>query len=336
MSGALPDVAWVDGVTLAEAEVPLSWPTVDVASVERQQPDASLLVRGDDGLLRARASLWWSRIPRLEGARLGVIGHYGASDDVAAAAVIDAACERLRAEGCTLAAGPMDGTTWERYRFTTTVGGDPPFPFEPRQPASWPVQWQRAGFAPWHTYRSVVKSIGGRADPRIRERERTLAAAGVTIRAFEPARATEAIEAIHRVSVAAFAKAPLFVPISREQLVAEYAPFVDKITPGLVHLAYANEAPIGFVFAIPDWLEAARTHHAPSALILKTLAVLPGAEWRGLGRVLYARACEGAAARGATRTIHALIHDSNHASLDYGGIDARVIRRYALYARPIG
>src|SRR5687767_13758004 len=79
----------------------------------------------------ATALLWWSNVPALPGEKLGVIGGFEASSADAAKAVLMQARERLRAEQCTLAVGPMDGNTWRRYRFVTDPGVEPPFLLEP-------------------------------------------------------------------------------------------------------------------------------------------------------------------------------------------------------------
>jgi hypothetical protein len=73
----------------------------------------------------ARCSLWWDVVPKLEGERLGVVGHFQADSPEAASFVLEQAAGRLREKGCTLAVGAMDGNTWRRYRVLTERGNDP-------------------------------------------------------------------------------------------------------------------------------------------------------------------------------------------------------------------
>ena len=55
---------------------------------------------------------------------------------------------RLAAERCTIAIGPVDGNTWQRYRLITEPGTEPPFFLEPDNPDAWPGQFTAAGFTP--------------------------------------------------------------------------------------------------------------------------------------------------------------------------------------------
>ena len=99
--------------------------------------DAHLRHEAADGT--AEALLWWTHVPALPGEKLGVIGGFNATSASATSAVLAEAGERLRAQGCTLAVGPMDGNTWRRYRFVTEPGTEPPFLLEPTNPATWPA-----------------------------------------------------------------------------------------------------------------------------------------------------------------------------------------------------
>lgn len=69
-------------------------------------------------------------------------------------------------------------------------------------------------------------------------------------------------------------------------------------------------------------------------VIIKTVAVLPGRAYAGLGNVLVARVQAIAYALGYRRAIHALMHDSNN-SRNLSDRYARSIRRYTLYARKL-
>src|SRR5215469_11915876 len=123
--------------------------------VARQQPDASWLLADGDNIV-ARCSLWWQGTPPHDGHRLGYVGHYAATDSAAARDLLGLACERLAEQGCTLAVGPMDGNTWQRYRFVTERGSEPPFFLEPDNPDDWPRQWTDFGFTPLAQYYSAV------------------------------------------------------------------------------------------------------------------------------------------------------------------------------------
>ena len=94
--------------------------------------DARIAETAPDG--GAEALLWWTNGPALPDERLGVVGGFQATSATATATVLERAAERLRAERCTLAVGPMDGNTWRKYRFVTDPGTEPPFLLEPTNP----------------------------------------------------------------------------------------------------------------------------------------------------------------------------------------------------------
>src|SRR5690348_14548222 len=98
--------------------------------VQRSGADAHWVV-DDSGGMQARCSLWWSTAPQLPGQRVGILGHYAARTIEAARSLLQTACTELARQGCTLAIGPMDGSTNRRYRLLTERGTEPPFFLEP-------------------------------------------------------------------------------------------------------------------------------------------------------------------------------------------------------------
>jgi hypothetical protein len=68
-------------------------------------------------------------------------------------------------------------------------------------------------------------------------------------------------------------------------------------------------------------------------VIVKTVAILPGREWAGLGMLLLDHCQKAARASGFSRAIHALMYDGNASRNVSGAYAGRPIRRYTLYAR---
>lgn len=282
----------------------------------------------------AHGSLWWRDVPALPGERLGVIGHYGAEDAATGQAMLDRACERLAAEGCTLAVGPMDGNTWRRYRFVT--GGDadePPFFLEPTNPPEYPAHWGAAGFSPLAGYSSALTDDLTQADDRVERVARRLADAGMTLRPVDPTRAEDDLRAIHALSLVAFERNFLYTPLAEGEFLGQYRRVLPFVRPELTVLAHATDGRLaGFLFALPDLNEAQRGER-PRTVIVKTAAVLPGREWAGLGMLLLDRCHRAAREAGFTRAVHALMHDSNSSRNVSGAYAGRPIRRYKLYAK---
>lgn len=306
---------------------------VDAATIDREIPDDRLeiVVTGE---LEARCSCWWTATPFLDGERVGVIGHYAAATADAGTSLLELACERLAAHGVRRVVGPMDGSTWRRYRFVIDRGVEPPFFLEPDNPDEWPGHWTRAGFDTLATYTSAVNDSPEINDRRTDEAMERLAAEAIRIRPLDMAIAETELRRIFDLSLVAFAGNFLYTPITEAEFLSQYRAVLPFVRPELVLVAEKEDALAGYMFALPDMLQAKRGVPIDT-VVLKTLAVHPSARGAGLGGALLDLAQRAAHQLGYRRVVHALIHESN-LSGRISGRYARTIRRYALFGRTIG
>lgn len=290
-----------------------------------------------NGIIASHCSLWWDdAIPDLpSGERPGVIGHYAVRDDQAARALLSHACEELAVHKCQVAIGPMDGNTWRRYRLVT--GGDPaepPFFLEPTNPDDWPTHFARSGFDVFANYHSTLTTALEAADPRADEVAARLRVQQITLRTVDGKRIDDDLRAIYRLSLLSFRRNFLYTPIEEAEFLEQYRRVLPHVLPQLTFLAHTLDGElVGFLFALPDLLQAGRQTRIDT-VIVKTLAVLPGRAWAGLGRLLLDRCQRTARNEGYRRVIHALMHDANASrNLSRGVWAAQPLRQYALYAR---
>ena len=328
---------------------------------EGAPPDASLprpdlrLVAERGGAVAGRLSAWWRDPPRPDvcgdtGGAVGRVGHAAWDDADVGAALLDAACARLAAEGCTRAVGPLDGSTWHAYRVVTDAApgaqpagaqpagaAEPTFALEPAPPAVVAAAFERAGFAPVARYVSTrVDALPDEAAAAEADRGR-LAAEGVALRPFDVSDVDGELRRLHPALLRAFADNPYFAPISEADFLALYRPLLARADPGLILLAERGAtrrggAPVGVVLGLPDFAQAGRGE-AVDTVVVKTLAVVPGARGLGLGAALVRAVHQAARARGLTRGVHALMHEGNRSVGISGRHPGRVVRRYALLGR---
>ena len=307
-------------------------PDFDIQQCHLHRCDAHLVVF-QDKTITARCSLWWTDTPSLEGQRLGVIGHFSAINEVDSRELLAAACTTLSEHHCTLAIGPMDGNTWHRYRFITERGSEPAFFLEPDNPDEWPQWFINANFSPLATFFSGINEDLSVEDSRIPRTLERLELSGVTLRTIQIDQFDEELRRIYEVSCQSFQSNYLYYPISESEFMNQYQPIVSYIRPEFVILAEHENRPIGFIFGIPD-LAQARLGGSIDTVIVKTVAVLPGRTFAGLGNVLVARCQQAAKEYGFRRVIHALMHESNN-SLNLSGHYAKPFRRYTLFSHSL-
>lgn len=325
-------------------------PALTQAQYHQGQPDQHLIAHVG-GRAVARCSLWWRSAPTaskwVAGERVGCIGHYAATDRDAAAELLTTACAHLQAAGCTLAMGPLDGSTFRAYRLVTaqTLTNEaprPPFLLEPSNPEEWTADFRDAGFDVWSEYVSDLAALDG-PDPQLASRTTALAEQEIHLRTLDPVIFSQAATAssafdrelarIYPLVMTAFANNPLFNAISYGEFHAQYAPVRALLVPELVVMAERASELVGLLFALPDFAQAQRGA-AIDTVILKTLAVLPSLSGIGLGSLLTAHVHTRAHELGYRWAIHALMHAQNH-SRRISAHTAQPFRRYALFARPL-
>jgi GNAT superfamily N-acetyltransferase len=144
----------------------------------------------------------------------------------------------------------------------------------------------------------------------------------------------EELRRIHALSLEGFRDNFLYSPIGVEDFLAQYRGIRPYVRPELVLLLEWQGSLIGYLFGLPDWLQAKRGETIDTA-IAKTMAVHPDHRGEGLGTLLLTRFTEVAADLGYRRVIHALMHEDNR-SRRISAHTATPIRRYTLYAKPLG
>lgn len=296
----------------------------------RHAPDAHLVLGKDSSKNLGRCSLWWHNTPPYFNHKLGLIGHY-ATNAAAAHQLLQHACTHLRAQGCTLAVGPMDGNTWRRYRLMTERGNEPVFFLEPDNADEYVSHFLEQGFTPFANYSSALTTDLSQKDLRLERVSERLSELGVRIRQLDLQRFESELQRIYAVSVISFRNNFLYTPIREAEFTNEYSQILLYIQPELVFIAEHEGQPVGFLFAVPDWLQKKRGEEI-NTIIIKTVAVLPKRIYAGLGNLLIARCHAIAHELGYTRAIHALMHDANN-SRNLSSRYAQTIRRYTLFAK---
>ncbi len=310
----------------------------DAESLAAQQSNLHCVLLDSDEPV-ARCSLWWTKTPAYESEKVGLIGHYASQSGEAAKKLLEQACQQLIAKNCTMAIGPMDGSTWRRYRFVTeNPRAAAPFLLEPTNAPDYPKQWLQAGFAPLAQYTSTLQT-SLESDPDVTKRldkliSTRLAKAGVEFRSLDASKIEEELGSIYRISLKSFADNFLYTPISKAEFMMDYQKVLPFALPDLVLFATLNGEVVAYIFALPDMLQKQRGEMLDT-FIIKTLAVLPEHMNKGLGTILADLAVKKASELGFKKAIHALMLETNQSQSISGRFKSQLLRRYTLYAKKL-
>jgi L-amino acid N-acyltransferase YncA len=305
---------------------------LDSESFKNHVPDVHLLLEDGHDVL-ARCSLWWKHTPTDLNQKTGLIGHYAAIDNESAQRIIHYGCDELAKQGCGIAIAPMNGSTWQSYRFVVERGEEPSFFLEVDRAEQDLQPFQDNGFSPLSYYRSALTEDLLRIEPRLTQVEARIKDLGIRIRSLNIEDFESELRRIYQLSIHSFKHNFLYTPIAWEQFSTQYAQVKPYIQPELVLIAEDGNQLVGFLFAVPDVLQAKRGA-AIDTVIIKTVAVLPGRAYAGLGNLLLMRGQAIAHGLGYRRAIHALMHDGNK-SRNISSRYARTIRRYALFSKSL-
>lgn len=305
----------------------------DAERLQSERADQHFAVLDDDDRICARCSIWWRDTARVNGSKTGAIGHYAASNAACGETVLDHALRELKNRGCQVAVGPLDGSTWRRYRFVTERGDARPFFLEPDNPDEWPQHFRDVGFSPLAHYVSEINHDIAHRQPELGSLREKFAALDVQIAPLDVGEPVEDMAGIFAVASEGFRDAFLYTPLDIDSYCQMYEPLLESVDPNLILVARHDGEVVGFIVAPPDFLQLGYQHRM-DAIVIKTVAVLPRKEYNGLGRLLIVELLQNAIAMGFRTAISALMHVQNR-SQEISSACAGPMREYTLFARAL-
>ena len=305
----------------------------DSAKIAFDYADQHFAALDQDGRICARCSIWWSDTALIDNAPSGAIGHYAADGAASARVLLEHACRELSLRRCVYAIGPMDGNTWRNYRFVTERGTAKPFFMEPDNPDEWPQHFTNTGFSTYLNYVSELNPDFPNRQPELGNLREKFADLQVSIEPLDLNGSAKDLQSLYQVVCEGFAGSPLYTPVGYDNFVQMYAPLISTVDPRLMLIARHEGRIVGFVFSPPDYLQSNRPTEIDT-VVIKTIAVLPGKQYSGLGRVLIVDMLKNAEAMGYRQAISALMYTENR-SQKISADCATHMRSYELFARKL-
>ncbi|MGE3802121.1 MAG: hypothetical protein AB7H80_13980 [Candidatus Kapaibacterium sp.] len=292
--------------------------------------DGAFFLLLKEGRICGRAAVTFNAHIAVEGRNTALLGWYECTDDSDGSSRLLEAVERHCVErDAQFLVGPINGDTWHSYRFALP-SDHPPFFLDLYHKPWYPSQFERGGWVPIEHYHSSQILPTAAEKSRVGRLTHHFELKGISIRELSRERFDEELIDIHKLSLEAFQKNPLYTPIPFQEMATLYEPLRQIVDPAFVLIAESAEFGIvGFVFAV-------RNLYAPenSSLIIKTVAAKPIPVARGIGTLLVEMIHERAKDRGYRHVIHALMHDAN-LSTHVLGEQSEVIRRYLLFGKEL-
>lgn len=256
------------------------------------------------------------------------IGSYECVEDLSVSKeLLDKAKSMARERGYAWLIGPMEGSTWNSYRFSNN-NDEPNFFMEPYHHLYYNEQFLQAGFNSIGEYVSNVDE-GLNFDPDyLRDFEGKAKDRGLSFRNLDVENLESELERIADFSIEAFKENFLYTPIEREVFVAKYGKLTDLFDPRLVLIIEDAEGELqALSFSIPDYCDSQR-----ETIIVKSIAKRSGFPVKGIGRYLVGITHERAYSLGFRKAIHAFMHMTN-SSLKVSGAEfsGKAYKTYTLY-----
>ncbi len=295
------------------------------------------------------------RISAISDMRLGHrIGWFGLmacrNDRRVVGELLEAAAEFLRSRGFQKMMGPVDLTIWHSCRIQTGGPRKPRYFVEPQYPPYLAEHLMARGLEPTRRFVSldyprfeVDDAAAARLDQRVRDQ-------GYRIRPIDPTVVPRELTLFHGVATASFTGSMGYVPLSRREFHGLYRGLAKHVEPSMVLIAEdpAGQA-VGFTLAMPDLtaalrglgrggplsrVRALRAKLGVRRMMVKTLAVHPDHQGKGLASAMSSMVHRAGKARGLNRTLHAFFDESNEPSIRAARAGLRceepAVREYAI------
>lgn len=309
-----------------------------VDSIRLRQKDAlnpefllTCIIAVDNDVPVGRLAVYNNPYLRYNEQTVACIGNYECENNQETAKLLfQAALEDLTSIGAEIIIGPMNGSTWDNYRFSDH-NNEPNFLLEPYHHLYYNEQFRENGFQPLSHYYSRIDREVHCNDPEVLLRSNQLLQQGVVIRPIDLEHYEAELLRLFPFIKDAFRTNFLYSDIRWESFRAKYSEAKGIIDPAFVQIAEdANRNIIGFIFAYPNLYCMGEKQ-----LVVKTIARSIDKQWSGLGHVMADKVLFYAKERGFTAVIHAfMIHEGTSTGISRNFLGENY-KSYTLYRRAL-
>lgn len=287
----------------------------------------SCYVLRDKGQSKARAALYQNPTLSYNGQNVITIGNYeSVDDDLISNFLLEHITKEAKKLNDGFLIGPMNGSTWENYRFSLYNNFDN-FLLEPYNPVYYNQQFLSAGFEPVAHYSSRINTDFFCDEETVLLKEEKLFDSGLKLRNIDLNNFDDELKKLYPFINTSFKNNFLFSHIEMVAFIEKYKKIIDFINPEFVLIAEDEKNNIiGFIFCYDDLL-----NEKEKSLVIKTLARDQSKSWSGLGAVMANRIISLAKARDYQSVIHAFMMDDGSSSESSRKFLGNIYKEYVLY-----
>lgn len=225
--------------------------------------------------------------------------------------------------------GPMNGSTWDQYRFNIGENSKP-FLSEFTHPSYYNNLFKDSDFQTIASYQSKVDYEIPTNQEHVLKLKTKFLEMGVILRSLDLQNYDLELKKLHPFVTKAFQSNFLYTPISWEDFHQKYSEVKALIQNEYVLLAEFENEIIGFIFAFPNLLNPTEKQ-----LVIKTIARSEDKKWQGLGHVIGNEVIHKAKENGFQAMIHAFMYDEGTSQGISNNYLGKAYKAYELLARKI-
>jgi hypothetical protein len=283
------------------------------------------------GKVQARAALYNNPHLQYQNKKALCIGNFeSVNNKESGQALLQHISSEAKRRGAGFLIGPMNGSTWDSYRFSVHHTY-PHFFLEPYHHLYYNEHFTCAGFNTIARYFSSIEKDLKCISPAIAKRENELKQAGITFRNINLNQYEKELEKIFYFNGVAFRSNFLYTPISKEVFIKKYSETKGLIDPGFVILAEDAEGNlIGYFFCINDFY-----NEKEKSLIVKTVARHPDKKWSGTGHVMANMICRRALQKQYQSIIHSFMYEQGTSVSMSKNFSGTIYKNYVLFGKEL-
>lgn len=255
------------------------------------------------------------------------IGSYECENNLNTSNVlIEKAKEIAKAKGYSWVIGPMEGSTWNNYRFSNHNDSSNFF-LEPYHHSYYNNQFLNTGFEPIKTFVSNLLPVESNNNVELKLIEERNENSGFNVRNLNSSDFENELKKIAQLSISGFSANFLFTSITEDEFVQKYLAIKPYLNTDFILMIENKDKKLdALIFCVPDYHDSLN-----KTLIVKSIVKNKHSNFYKLGKYTTLKINELALKKGFTKIIHAFMAEDNVSNKISKSDKGKAFKEYSLY-----